>query len=157
MLALPLFCCCWPPHLQLYLFLSVPQASAKVIPPSVAFSGLHDLGSLPQQEYVCFDDLLLLAISTDAQHIHEHRHATAERRFKELVVVFCFKFFLTYIQLVPLGLGIYHTCIQWIATHLSNLKEDENWFRHDAKVQTVNKIESKTIGKSSNNREQLIT
>ncbi len=52
----------------------------------------------PQQEYVCFDGLLLLAISTDAQHIHEHRHATAERRFRGLVVVFCFRFFLTYIQ-----------------------------------------------------------
>jgi hypothetical protein len=34
------------------------------------------------------------------------------------------------------------------------LKEDEDRFRHDAKVQTANKIERRTIGKSSNSREQ---
>jgi hypothetical protein len=34
------------------------------------------------------------------------------------------------------------------------LKEDENRFRHDAKVQTANKTESRTIGKSSDSREQ---
>jgi hypothetical protein len=50
--------------------------------------------AFPQQEYVCF---VLLAINIDAQHIHGHRHAIAERRFRELIV-FCFKFFLTYIQ-----------------------------------------------------------
>jgi hypothetical protein len=33
------------------------------------------------------------------------------------------------------------------------LKEDEELFRHDAKVQTANKIESRTIGKSNNSRE----
>jgi hypothetical protein len=54
--------------------------------------------AFPQQEDVCFDGLLLLAISTDAQHIHGHRHATAERRFGGLVVVFCFRFFLSHIQ-----------------------------------------------------------
>ncbi|CAM6018272.1 unnamed protein product [Sphagnum balticum] len=55
---------------------------------------------------------------------------------------------------VPLGLGRYHTCIQRIAADLSDLKEDENRFRYDAKVQTASKIESRTIGKSSNSREQ---
>jgi hypothetical protein len=55
---------------------------------------------------------------------------------------------------VPLGLGIYHTCKQRIAAHFSNLEEDEDRFRHDAKMQTTNQIESKTIGKNSNNREQ---
>jgi hypothetical protein len=34
------------------------------------------------------------------------------------------------------------------------LKGDENQFRYDAKVQTASKIESRTIGKSSNSREQ---
>lgn len=71
----------------------------KVGPRSAAFSGLQDSGSLPPAgRCVCFDGLLLLAFSTDAQHIHGHRHATAERRFRGLVVVFCFRFFLTYIQ-----------------------------------------------------------
>jgi hypothetical protein len=59
--------------------------------------------AFPQQEDVCFDCLLLLAISTDAQHIHGHRHGTAERRFRGLVVVFCFRFFLTYIQQLHWG------------------------------------------------------
>jgi hypothetical protein len=54
--------------------------------------------AFPQQEDVSFDGLLLLAISTDAQHIQGHRHATAEGRFGGLVVVFCFRFFLTHIQ-----------------------------------------------------------
>ncbi len=58
---------------------------------------------------------------------------------------------------VPLGLGSYHTCIQRIAVHLSDLKEDKNQFRHDVKVQTTNKIETRTIIKSSIKREQLIT
>jgi hypothetical protein len=53
--------------------------------------------AFPQHEYVCFDNLLLLAINTDAQHIHGHCHATSERRLRELVV-FYFRFFLTYIQ-----------------------------------------------------------
>ncbi|CAK9256933.1 unnamed protein product [Sphagnum jensenii] len=48
----------------------------------------------------------------------------------------------------------YHTCIQRIAAPLSDLKADEDRFRHDAKVQTANKIESRTSGKSSNSREQ---
>jgi hypothetical protein len=61
--------------------------------------------AFPQQEDVCFDSLLLLAISTDAQHIHGHRHATAERRFRGLVVVFSFRFFLTHIQKSSTGAG----------------------------------------------------